>query len=87
MRVAISATGPTLDADVGPRFGRCQYFIIVDPETMEFEALENSRTDWGTIQELIDNGNLVDLKYQGQKFYMRKLPGRKLPGRSLPRPQ
>jgi len=42
MRIAITATGPTLDADVDPRFGRCQYFIIVDPETMEFEALENS---------------------------------------------
>jgi len=42
MRVAISATGPTLDAEVDPRFGRCQYFIIVDPDTMQFEALENS---------------------------------------------
>jgi len=42
MRIAISATGPTLDAEVDPRFGRCQYFIIVDPETMEFEAVENS---------------------------------------------
>ena len=42
MKIAISATGPTLDADVDPRFGRCQYFVIVDPETMEFEALENS---------------------------------------------
>ncbi len=42
MRIAVSATGPTLDAEVDPRFGRCQYFIIADPETMEFEALENS---------------------------------------------
>ena len=42
MRIAISATGPTLDDEVDPRFGRCQYFIIVDPEAMEFEALENS---------------------------------------------
>jgi len=42
VRIAISATGPTLDAEVDPRFGRCQYFVIVDPETMEFEALENS---------------------------------------------
>lgn len=41
MRIAISATGPTLDADVDPRFGRCQHFIVVDPDTMEFEALEN----------------------------------------------
>ena len=42
MRIAISATGPSLDAKVDPRLGRCQYFIIVDPETMEFEAVDNS---------------------------------------------
>jgi len=42
MKIAVSATGPTLDAEVDPRFGRCQYFIIADPETMEFEAIENS---------------------------------------------
>jgi predicted Fe-Mo cluster-binding NifX family protein len=42
MKIAVSATGPSLDAEVDPRFGRCQYFIIVDPETMQFEALENS---------------------------------------------
>lgn len=29
MRIAISATGPSLDAEVDPRFGRCQYFIAV----------------------------------------------------------
>jgi len=42
MIVAISASEPTLDADVDPRFGRCRYFIIIDPENMEFEAVENS---------------------------------------------
>lgn len=42
MKIAISATGPSLDAEVDPRFGRCQYFIIVDPETMAFDAVENS---------------------------------------------
>ncbi|MBN1692063.1 MAG: DUF5320 family protein [Dehalococcoidales bacterium] len=42
MKIAISASGQTLDADVDPRFGRCQYFIIADPETMEFEAIDNS---------------------------------------------
>jgi len=42
MRIAISATGPALDAEVEPRFGRCPYFVIVDPDTMQFEALENS---------------------------------------------
>jgi predicted Fe-Mo cluster-binding NifX family protein len=42
MKIAISAAGPTLDAEVDPRFGRCQYFIIADPETKEFEAMDNS---------------------------------------------
>ena len=42
MKIAISATAANLDADVDPRFGRCQYFDIVDPDTMEFESLENS---------------------------------------------
>jgi predicted Fe-Mo cluster-binding NifX family protein len=42
MRIAISATGPTLDAEVDPRFGRCPYFIIAEPETMELEVLDNS---------------------------------------------
>lgn len=42
MRIAITATGPALDAEIDPRFGRCQYFIIVDPDTMKSEALENS---------------------------------------------
>jgi predicted Fe-Mo cluster-binding NifX family protein len=41
MKIALSATGATLDAEVDPRFGRCPYFIIVDPETMRFEALPN----------------------------------------------
>jgi predicted Fe-Mo cluster-binding NifX family protein len=41
MKIALSATGATLDAEVDPRFGRCSYFIIVDPETMQFEALPN----------------------------------------------
>ena len=42
MKIAVSAAAPELDAEVDPRFGRCQYFIIVDPQSMEFEALDNS---------------------------------------------
>ena len=41
MKVAVSATGKDLNCQIDPRFGRCQYFIFVDPETMEFEASEN----------------------------------------------
>ena len=42
MRIAISSTGSTMDAEVDPRFGRCQYFIVVDPETMEMESIQNT---------------------------------------------
>ena len=42
MKIAVSATGPTLDAEVDPRFGRCQYFIIADTETPDFEAINNA---------------------------------------------
>jgi predicted Fe-Mo cluster-binding NifX family protein len=41
MKIAISATEKNLEAMVDPRFGRCQYFIHVDPETLQFEAVEN----------------------------------------------
>jgi predicted Fe-Mo cluster-binding NifX family protein len=42
MKIAISSTGSTLDDEVDPRFGRCQYFIIADLETMETESLNNA---------------------------------------------
>jgi predicted Fe-Mo cluster-binding NifX family protein len=42
MKIAVSANGTNLDAEVGPRFGRCQYFIIADPDTMEFEVVDNA---------------------------------------------
>ncbi len=42
MLIAVTSTGDTLDALVNERFGRCQYFLIVDPDTMKFEAVPNS---------------------------------------------
>ncbi|MDF2956457.1 MAG: putative Fe-Mo cluster-binding protein [Candidatus Alkanophagales archaeon MCA70_species_1] len=45
MRVCVTATSDGLDAQVDPRFGRCQYFVIVDSETMEFEAVRNESAD------------------------------------------
>jgi predicted Fe-Mo cluster-binding NifX family protein len=41
MKICVSSTGNTLDAPVDPRFGRCRYFLIVDSETMQFEAVPN----------------------------------------------
>jgi predicted Fe-Mo cluster-binding NifX family protein len=42
MRICVSAQANSLDASVDPRFGRCPYFIIVDSETLQFEAVPNS---------------------------------------------
>jgi len=43
MRIAISSTGKELESNLDPRFGRAAYFIILDAETMDFEAVENSQ--------------------------------------------
>jgi len=42
MKIAISASGSDLSSSVDPRFGRCPFFLLVDTDTMEFEAVENS---------------------------------------------
>jgi predicted Fe-Mo cluster-binding NifX family protein len=41
MKVAVSAKGRDLDAETSPIFGRCQAFVIVDSETLSFEAFAN----------------------------------------------
>ena len=41
MKICVTATANNLDAQIDPRFGRCSYLIIVDSETMQFEAIPN----------------------------------------------
>jgi len=41
LKICVTASEKSLEAQMDPRFGRCRYFIIVDPETGEFEALDN----------------------------------------------
>ena len=41
MRICVTATAGDLNAEVDPRFGRCQYFVFVDSDTMSFEAMPN----------------------------------------------
>lgn len=43
MKVAITANGTTLDAEVDPRFGRAQYFLLIDPETKEITVHDNQQ--------------------------------------------
>ena len=40
-KIAVSSEGPTLDSPVDPRFGRAAGFVILDPETMAFEYVDN----------------------------------------------
>jgi predicted Fe-Mo cluster-binding NifX family protein len=41
MKIAVSAGGPDLEAQVDPRFGRAPYFLLIDPDTLEFEVVAN----------------------------------------------
>ena len=41
MKICVSAVSSNLEAQVDPRFGRCPYLLIVDSESMEFEAISN----------------------------------------------
>lgn len=41
MRIAITSQGKELSSEVCPRFGRANFFIFVDPDTLEFEAMPN----------------------------------------------
>ncbi|MGB8993509.1 MAG: NifB/NifX family molybdenum-iron cluster-binding protein [Desulfobaccales bacterium] len=43
MKIVISANGPNLEAQVDPRFGRSAYFLLVNPESMEYEVLTNGQ--------------------------------------------
>ena len=42
-KIAVTCQSPDLDARMDPRFGRCAGFLIVDPDTMIFEYLENGQ--------------------------------------------
>jgi predicted Fe-Mo cluster-binding NifX family protein len=41
MRIAVTSDGPNLDGPVDPRFGRAAGFVIVDPDTMASDYVEN----------------------------------------------
>ena len=42
MKICVTSTGSSLDAQIDPRFGRCSYLVVVDSETMQFEAIPNT---------------------------------------------
>ncbi len=61
-KIAVPVESPDLDAEVGSRFGRTGYFLLVDPATMAWSAAENAARDAGggagpqTAQFLAEHG-------------------------------
>ena len=43
MKIAVTSTGKDLSSNVDSRFGRAANFIIVNPENMDYEVVENAQ--------------------------------------------
>lgn len=41
MKICVSSAGKEKSSSADPRFGRCQYFVIVDTEAVDFKVIEN----------------------------------------------
>ncbi len=45
MKIIITASNDKIDQPFNPRFGRAEYFILIDSETREAQAFANPATD------------------------------------------
>ncbi|MEA2082077.1 MAG: NifB/NifX family molybdenum-iron cluster-binding protein [Elusimicrobiota bacterium] len=61
MKIAVTATGGSMSALVSEKFGRCQYFLVVDSETMKFEPVSNSGIDMAGGAGPAAAGQIADL--------------------------
>ena len=64
--IAVTAAAPDLNVEVEPRFGRAPYILFVDPDSMEWEPLENparnARGGAGVqLAQLICNRGVTDV--------------------------
>jgi len=41
VKIAITSFGPNLTSRLCPRLGSCAYLLVIDPENMKFDVLEN----------------------------------------------
>ena len=44
MIIAVTSRGKDLAGEVDPRFGRANYFLLVDSATMDFQVVENQQS-------------------------------------------
>ena len=58
MKICITYEGNNLDSKVDQSFGRCQYFIIIDTDPSEFEAVQNQNVN-GMGGVGVQSGQLV----------------------------
>jgi predicted Fe-Mo cluster-binding NifX family protein len=47
MKICVTSQGDNLNTEIDPRFGRANYFLIVDTDNMEIESLKNPYTQAG----------------------------------------
>lgn len=62
MKIGVAAMDGSLDADVSQQFARCPKFLLVDSDTMAFEAFDNPARELpggagpAAVQELVNHG-------------------------------
>lgn len=62
MKIAVTSNGRTLESPVDPRFGRAKCFIVIDTDTGEFSAADNTQNLNAAQGAGIQAGkNIVDL--------------------------
>ncbi len=67
MKIAVAASGGSMDAEISEQFGRCRYFLIIDSETGKFEAFSNPASGMAggagpaAVQEIANRGAEVIL--------------------------
>jgi predicted Fe-Mo cluster-binding NifX family protein len=41
MNIILTALAPNIDSEIDPRFGRGAYFLIIDPDSLDWKAVPN----------------------------------------------
>lgn len=58
MKVVLAADGNSLESNIAKRFGHADYYLIVDTESLSFEAVENPghSDNHAIIQKIAERG-------------------------------